>query len=405
MKFLTGNASWSLGLVESLLLKCIYVISAGIIFTQLLDADAVSSVLFHVLIPVTVAMWLLMQKNKPSKLDYLVLGIIIIAVVFVVINGIICGADFSVSYLKKVMLFGTALLFFQIANRKRLGQSSVKFIYYTMNVITVMFVVMFFAQGAYKYWYVNRISPYLTFKFSNPNFVAMFLLCLFMLQAIWLLTKEDPKTKWIHLALAVFLGYCIFETRARNSQLVVILFIICFVLLLLSKRKRFAMNKIFAIVVGIFPALFFMLYMAVINSKLVNRIFGFAVSEGKDLDSRVAVWKPAIDGFKESPIIGAYYQISEGTGTGQMHNTHLDVLSSYGVIVFVLVCIFLVLILYQNGRKFQSKLKMGYMIGFCAAITMGIGEASVFASGLCLFVFVGTFLLLAKGKEAVLYGM
>lgn len=405
MKFLTENTIRSLGRMESLLLKLIYVLSAGIILTQMLDADRVSSVLFHVLILVTAAVWLLMQRNKPTRMDYFVLGIIILAVLFVFINGILCDADFGFSYLKKVMLFATAMLFFQIAQRRKLNKRSVTFIYYTMNVITVMFIIMFFAQGVYKYWYVNRISPYLTFKFSNPNFVAMFLLCLFMLQMIWLFTKESPKTKWIHLAFAVFLAYCIFETRARNSQLVMILFLVFYVLLLLSKRRYFQINKIFAVLVGIFPALFFILYMTVINNKAINKLFGFAVSEGKDLDSRVKVWQPAIDGFKESPIIGAYYQISEGTGAGQMHNTHLDILSSYGIIVCVLVCVFLVLLIYQNGRRFRSKLKVGYMIGFCGAITMGMGEAAVFSSGLCLFVFAGTFLLLAKGEEADLYGM
>lgn len=403
MMFLSKVRSISGEKMERILFRCIYIIMAVIFFLQMLDADGGTSIMFHALLLVIVLTWIVMQRCGLTKMDLFVCGIILLAIVFVVVNGVLSGADLSFSYMKKVILFSIALLFLQIANRRETNAEDTTFLYCMINIITLLFVVMFFVQGTYKYWYVNRISPYLTFKFSNPNLVAMILLCLFMFHVSWLFSKKYRKLKWVHLAFAAFLAYCIFETRARNSQLVLLCFLIGCLILLCLRRSEFRLGKILSAVVCVFPALFFSIYMAVINSLAFQRMFHFLVSEGKDLDSRVNIWGPALAGVKESPIIGAYYAISNGTGTGQMHSTHLDVLASYGAIVLVLVCIFLFLLLYQNGRQYDSKLKVAYMIGFCGTILMGMGEAAVFSGGLGLFVLVGTFLAMAKGEEAALH--
>jgi hypothetical protein len=39
------------------------------------------------------------------------------------------------------------------------------------------------------------------------------------------------------------------------------------------------------------------------------------------------------------------------------------------------------------------------MLAFCCAILLGIGEAAVFAGGMGIYIFVGTFLLLANMED------
>ena len=91
--------------------------------------------------------------------------------------------------------------------------------------------------------------------------------------------------------------------------------------------------------------------------------------------------------------------MSGGTGISQAHNTCLDVLTSYGVIVFALTVIFLTYILYWNGKKLAEK-KFLYLAAFGCLLLMGTGEAALFSGGLCIQVVVGIFLALINVKES-----
>jgi membrane protein insertase Oxa1/YidC/SpoIIIJ len=120
------------------------------------------------------------------------------------------------------------------------------------------------------------------------------------------------------------------------------------------------------------------------------------VEEGKNLDSRVEVWGPALTNLARSPIIGAYSQITDGTGLAQMHNTHLDIACSYGIPVLVAVCMLLFRWLNQRNQTYKSKSGIAYMLGFACAIIMGMGEAALFSGSLGLYILVGGFLLLGN---------
>jgi membrane protein insertase Oxa1/YidC/SpoIIIJ len=120
------------------------------------------------------------------------------------------------------------------------------------------------------------------------------------------------------------------------------------------------------------------------------------VEEGKSLDSRMEVWEPALQNLGRSPILGAYSQITGGTGVAQMHNTHLDIACSYGIPVLVMVCMLLFRWLNQRNQTYKSKTGLAYMLGLACAIIMGMGEAALFSGSLGLYILVGGFLLLGN---------
>ena len=148
-----------------------------------------------------------------------------------------------------------------------------------------------------------------------------------------------------------------------------------------------------------FPLTFAALYMTVIYTPWIQRIFGFAVSAGKNLDSRVDIWTNTLSYIKHSPLIGSYYEISGGTGVAQMHNSHLDIAASYGIAVLVLVCVLLTRYLLQRGRVYESKERYIYMLGFSCTLLLGLGEAALFSGGLGIHLFAGMLLMLANGKN------
>ena len=169
--------------------------------------------------------------------------------------------------------------------------------------------------------------------------------------------------------------------------------------LIFKSRRQLRITKVGATVFSIAPAVFVMFYMAMVNLPWVQIILDFLVGEGKALTSRHDVWETALTALYSSPLIGAYSQISNGEGALQMHNSHLDIAASYGIVVFLLVCYLLWRYLYQKGRYYNHKSNYVYILGFVCAILLGIGEAALFSGGLGIYVFIGTFLMLANYEK------
>ena len=78
-----------------------------------------------------------------------------------------------------------------------------------------------------------------------------------------------------------------------------------------------------------------------------------------------------------------------------MHNTHLDVMASYGIPVTILVCCFLFYIIYNRGNRY-SREQVLFLIAFMFSIVLGIGEAALFSGGQGLYIFIGCLLLLSR---------
>lgn len=77
-------------------------------------------------------------------------------------------------------------------------------------------------------------------------------------------------------------------------------------------------------------------------------------SEGKGIDSREKIWARAFAAFGNSPIFGAYSEIRGENGAYQMHNSHVDVLVSYGVLPFVIMVVILSKIMLDVNKKIYS---------------------------------------------------
>ena len=101
--------------------------------------------------------------------------------------------------------------------------------------------------------------------------------------------------------------------------------------------------------------------------------------------------------YKTSPVVGAYDQITEGLGAGQMHNTHIDILAAYGPMVLALVCIILYMLM-RRGAANATRHPL-YVIAFMCTIVMGMGEAALFGGSLGLYIFAVGFLLLSNMQQ------
>ena len=374
----------------------LYLAAAGIIVTQVLELTSLTSMLFLLTFPLTVLLWVCTVQKSFSGLDLLMLATAGIAFINVLINAGLNDVDLSISYLRKVIMFGMSLMFFQTAYRARIGKNVVRIINGAADFLTVFFVVMYFLGGAEMYLINGLMSNYLTFHFSNPNLTGLFLTCLYMLELYRLFRPQKWYWKLLHLGMSGLLVWLILETESRNCLLVVAMFAAACVCVALCGYRDLYIRKWFAAVAAAFPAIFVIGYLALISSQWIQNIFAFLIGVGKKLDSRVVVWQPALDQVRNSPLIGGYCEISNGTGAGQMHNTHLDIAGAYGVLVLILVCVLLARYIYQGGRRHTSKETFIHILGFVCALMLGIGEGALFSGGLGIHIFAGAFLLLAN---------
>ena len=241
------------------------------------------------------------------------------------------------------------------------------------------------------------IAQGITLGFSNPNFTGMWLLHLFVFDVINVFDSKNKKIiRILSLILAIVMLQLINLTKARSSMIGAFVF---GMLLFVGYIKKMQLSKFTTILCIIFPIIFIFIYFSLVNQDWFTEFFSFMISEGKTLTSRNKIWKNALEVYSQSPIIGVYYLISEGTGQSQLHNAHLDVLVSYGPIVFLLFLYILFKASKVCYQKNNTALSFISVAGFLAIMISGTFEAALVAGAMGLNIFTASLLLLANSKE------
>ncbi len=383
------------------LFRLLFLLAGGILVTQTLGLESLTSYMFLLTFPLTVLLWARTIRNTLTAWDLLILLTVGVSVLNVLINTSFAGTSPSFSYFKKLIMFVMTLLYLQACSRMRVHDKAIKFFQNLLELLILYLILAFFVLKIQMFMIEDRVSAYLTFRFNNPNLTGLFLACLYMLEFPRLFQKDKWYKKLYQILLEVALAIFIVMTGSRNSILVALLYTIWCVVLMFVRHPRLRMNPAVTVIVILVPIVFVAVYMTVVYNETIQEVFGFMVEEGKSLDSRVEIWEPALQNLWKSPVLGAYSQITGGTGAAQMHNTHLDIACSYGIPVLILVCALMFRWLNQRNQSYESKAGYAYMLGFACAIVMGMGEAALFSGSLGLYIFVGGFLLLGNQNAKI----
>ncbi len=390
--------------VDIWLFKLLFLLSGSILVTQILALESITSYLFLLTFPLTVCLWIRTVRKTLTMWDLLILLTIGLAVVSVLTNSFLTGTKLSFDYFKKLIIFSMTLLYFQVCSRVHLSRKLERFFGRLIECLVIWLALAFCFMREAVFRFEEWSSVYLTFGLGNPNLAGMFVSCLYMLEFPRLFQREKWYYKALQITLTVVLAIFAVMTGARNSIIVVLLYtVLCFGLMFVSNRWigiiKFGWPVTMSVIV--FPIVFLVLYMLLVNNESIQETFSFITGKGKNLDSRVEIWEPALRNLAGSPIVGAYSQVTEGTGLAQMHNTHLDIACSYGIPVLILVNMLLFRWLNQRNQTYKSKSGIAYMLGFACAIIMGMGEAALFSGSLGLYILVGGFLLLGNRNAKI----
>lgn len=329
-------------------------------------------------------------RSLTIKFDLNTLILSGIAVVCVLINSIFSSeANLGFNYFKKMFMFIDFCLMFSLASLDDISHTA-KNIVSRLPVFSAILLAVSYFTGINKV----MLGEMLTLGFSNPNFTGMWLMHFFIFSFLCMIDKTENKV--LRLISAIMLPviiYLITLTQARSCLLGVAAFIMFSILLGLNISST--LKKVAIVFALIFPLVFAYAYQFLLSSDWFVSSFDFIVSEGKGLDSRLEVWLPAIEAIKESPIWGDYSGISDGRGMSQLHNIHLDVFASYGVIVGVCFLLLLNSKTFYTFHKAQSIYQRCALSGWIAVFVAGTFEAAVVSGAMGMNILTAFLLALA----------
>lgn len=386
--------------IKSLVLKSIYFFAGAIVCLQVVHLERYVSFCFYATFVLTLAFWIISAIERLEKFELWMLLALIIAFVNVLINAALNNYHVSIQYIKKLLSFASTLLFFTSAYKTTPHESVGRFVYKVLDLVSLFLIFFFLLRRPQMYVLNGVITKYLTFGFTNPNLTGLFLSGIVMLELTRLPKIKRPWPRFFGICELCFLMYFLWETKARNALLAVILFVSFASLLFLQKKDTFRSGKIVAWFASLWPLLFSIVYLLLMQIPGFIRLFSFMESAGKSLNSRTRIWTRAMRLWGESPVFGAYGQGSGGTGMSQFHNTHIDILVSYGPVVLCIVCFIIYSLIYSENSR-RSKWYQLLTIGFICEILLGVGEAAIFSGGLAVYLYAGAFLFLRNLKPTI----
>lgn len=315
------------------------------------------------------------------------LAIILLAIFFsgfsVIETTIIFNKSLSFQYLKEYFIFIATLLLMFLWSNTKINNKTIQFVLKFNIGISALYPI------AYKFFPREGAFNDLSLNFSNPNLTGMWILQSLLYLALGFLNLQKRFWKFVCVALFIINFYLLNLTGARNCMLSLLLFAVMIVWLLIKRSNKFP--KFILIFVNIAPICFVPIYLCFINSVIEKGWLSFLISEGKPLDSRVAIWTRILKTLKGYWLTGKYPEIA-----GNLHNSHLVLLASYGLVVLFLVIIITYYISVRVNNEITSKKQEYALAAFFACLFMGFGEGALFSGGQGIYIMVCGFLLLAR---------
>lgn len=378
--------------VDSLFFAFLFVLFAIIYLASIMSLPWLASLCFLSSFGILLIVYFFESHKELNYVDYFCFLTVSISLVCVFLNGILEDAYINFDYMKKWMMFSSTIIFFSIVCKRTYNSSFlgvlVKFLTIFLSIMTIF---QFYLGGLSNYLWKGRLTNYLTMNFENPNKTALFFMPLCLMCIIVFCTDKRKELRVVSLLCSVFLCFFIFQTQSRTCMMSLSVFFFLVIFFKIKKPLTISfLSSFFITVVPLFYALF---YVFLVRFPYVAIFFDFAEKEGKSLYSRENIWLEAFEHIENSPFVGAYYQISGGTGISQLHNTHVDILASYGLISFICFVVFMMLLL--RKIKFEFDLQYLYFSAFVALLCCGFGEAALYSGGMGLYIIFGYFLFMS----------
>lgn len=379
---------------DDLLIISLYILSFGMLFGQFMGIPIITSLAFALSFGVVLFLWCLHAKQA-GVLDILAIFIIVLSFISVVVTS----TTLSVSYFYNWLMFASVFLYFSVCFKIKIKKSTLKTLFIINFLVGISCVVAYILRYNSSFYVTNLGVRYLTFSFYNPNTLALFLVVITIIGMQYFSLYKIRFGLLIQICYVALFVFFIIQTLSRTSLITILFFIIISIIFARKQYYYLPKNPVFKSMVVIFPLLFAIGYLIMIDIVSQSGFLSFMVSEGKGLDSREQVWNYAVNLFKDSPFIGSYGYLATEAEFPQMHNSHINVLVSYGIIVFALVIIFLYIVLSRSITNSKGTKNTLSVWAFIVCLVLGSGEAILFSGGLSFYLLVGQFLIISNVNQ------
>lgn len=345
--------------------------------------------------------YVLKYNNGKNDISLVLLIIIMLfSLINISVNGIVCPATIiSFEYYKKWIMFNSTLVLFYLARYISLSRKQLKFIVLLSTICAYLYVIAFLKFPDLTYIFRGVLNyDYITFGFPNPNQTGLFLLALCIVCVNGVFLFEKIVFKIISMVSSGICAYFVILSKARNSIIALLLIAVFVIIFVISRRKSISKSVIvFSIV---YPMLFAIMYIKLIGNENMQDVFSFLVSSGKALDSRLTKWNELFGLASSNFIFGAYSTMSDGTGISQGLNTGVDVLVSYGFVVyFLFICLLYQCVMAIN--RDSNRISAIILYGFLGLLFAGAGEAAMFSGGTGISVIAFELLVISNSMKRI----
>ena len=372
-----------------------YIIAGLIVYTNIHEQLSNTSLLISCSF-IYVFLGLVLYFNKLRK-DLLLPIILCVVLSFINVTIVYVG-DFD--YYKKVIMFGASMFWMLVCCSIHINKRTVGIILLINLLVSFLYLVNF--KEGYS---ITEEGLLLTFNFTNANQAGMFLLNTALYLCVILFTDVLFSKLLIRLLVIPVIGAIltfVFMTGCRSS-IGAFAFFLFLVVVDFASKGGLKLKKWHLWVWSLSPFLFVLLYVLFIKSIDLDLSFGIE-DHGKNNDTRLGVWLSGLKNLPGTFLFGDYPNVEKVTSFSHLHNVHLDVIFSYGLVPFILYVISLFKSAWITTVSCYTRIQRLSLYAFFTCFVSGFFEATLVSGSGGLFLFSFGFLLLANmnGKDVML---
>ncbi len=347
------------------------------------------------------------KEIKTNYFDYLIYGLIILAIISTILAVNIKTSIFGIDnrWEGLLSLLSYYLLFLNIKN---LDETKIKKIFYVFIILGVFQVIYSVLQVYTSFGFVKDFSkPYMAMGLcANPNFLGSYMVMLLLISLTLYLTSKQKQ--FFILTILFYIGLCLASSTGPFLG-----FVLSFIFLIIVYFKRINFKKVL-LISSIFILLFFIidysngiLYNDYSNTKnyrkynihdeIVDTVQNYIDTTSKNEEnSRIRLWRNLIPVAKKYYLFGAgldnlafvYPSHIGGPTYDKAHNIYYHTLLTNGIFALILYC-GICLIIFLKGFKFKNNFYIALYMAFVAYSIQGFANISVIDVAPYFFLILG----------------
>lgn len=367
------------------IVKIEFLLSIGIVVFTLLNYSGLVSLCFYTSFIILAFEAIIMIQHN-NNLSIFSLSILIIAFLCVLLNMISRETHLNLGNSVFYLVFAALIIYIYMMLKVKVTFNLYMWIINCGCITALIYPLAYYGLG------IRTVHQrYLTMNFSNSNLLGMWILQSVMFCIVGMTYYNSIRLKILFSVAFVLNIILMYQSGSRNAILALSL---GGILLIIISLKEMAVPKWLIVFVDVAPLIFVWFYLKAHSWISSSYFLGILEMEEKGIDSRYDIWKSTLYNIKDHVWTGDYFRLA-----GNVHNSHLTIICSFGIIVLFMTLIFLYKVMNEVNKvsiTFRQKL---CLICFFVTIFMGIGEGALFSGGLGLYIPSCSFIVLARYSE------